>query len=395
MPVTIKPSTHGANPLRDIKYANSATQILREADYAYRSVEEWGVVTSSFRPTGDKSSPRPDGEGVFASSNGLVMAAAAAYAQHHYLVIRPEDVWHAITTQLQFYINGHAAELRHLFVSHQGKQELKIEVVDPYDVPLIAKHFETHLEEKVLDPSLPKWFLPDFSTTTPDDITVASIVAMGAYSNFFRYFIGVICGLPSVTLLGERADYEKILQRLDRLCEFGQEPSEFCGQLRPILRRFVRTFDFPEEKELKEFWNNICTRHHETMCGGSEYYSGWITAFCFWQPEGQRTEYHDLVDREARMLLDPVPARLMYDGVTYNSVDIETVPSGFAKVPVTILPISGPSFEAVFLAGSVAVRCKSSGEATTSGHKDLDTVQPQLGWFMYEQMKFPSEQEDK
>lgn len=185
MPVTIKPSTHGANPLRDIKYANSATQILREADYAYRSVEEWGVVTSSFRPTGDKSSPRPDGEGVFASSNGLVMAAAAAYAQHHYLVIRPEDVWHAITTQLQFYINGHAEELRHLFVSHQGKQELKIEVVDPYDVPLIAKYFETLLEEKVLDPSLPKWFLPDFSTTTPDDITVASIVAMGAYSNFF------------------------------------------------------------------------------------------------------------------------------------------------------------------------------------------------------------------
>ncbi|KAK7979684.1 hypothetical protein PG989_012141 [Apiospora arundinis] len=239
MPVTIKPSTHGANPLRDIKYANSKCG----------RVEEWSMVTSSFRPTGDKWSPLPDGEGVFASSNGLVMAAAAAYAQHHYLVIRPEDVWHATTTQLQFYINGHAEELRHLFVSHQGKQELKIEVVDPYDVPLIAKHFETLLEEK--------------------------------------------------------------------------------------------------DKELKEFWNNICTQHHETMCGGSEYYSGWITAFCFWQPEGQRTEYHDLVDQKSRMRVDPV----LYDGVTYNSVDIETVPSGFAKVLVTILPISGPSIEAAFLAG--------------------------------------------
>ncbi|KAK7948869.1 uncharacterized protein PG986_009755 [Apiospora aurea] len=326
------------------------------------------MLASSLGPNGDELNQLPEEEMVIASKNGLITAAAEAYSKHHHLVIRPEDIWIAITTQLRFYIKGHAEELRHLMVPHEGRKELEVKVgslEQARDVPYVVEQFEGLLEKNVLDPSLVQWFLPDFSTTTPDDVTVASIVAMGAYSAYFSFWLDAVCGIPSVTLLGERADYEKILQRLDRLCEFGEEPTQFCAQLRPILRRC-------------EFWNNICTIH-AMGCGGTEhYYAVWITAFCFWQARGEKTTYHSLVRQEE------IDVGLTYDDVTYNSIDVKDLPSGFSKVPVGLRCMGVPVAKMVLLAGSVAIGCRKSGEVTTSGHEALDTLQPQLGWFMYE-----------
>ncbi|KAK8093886.1 hypothetical protein PG997_000571 [Apiospora hydei] len=354
MPVTIRPSSHRAEPIHshieEDEFATTPNQILTGADHGYKSDEDRGdILASSFGPSDDKLNQLPEGEMVIASKNGLITAAAEAYSKHHHLVIRPEDIWIAITTQLRFYIKGHAEELRHLMVPHEGRKELEVKVgslEQARDVPYVVQQFEGLLEKNVLDPSLVQWFLPDFSTTTPDDVTVASIVAMGAYSAYFSFWIDAVCGIPSVTLLGEHADYEKILHRLDRLCEFGEEPTQFCAQLRPILRRCVRSFDAPEDDAIKEFWNNICTIH-AMGCGGTEhYYTSWITAFCFWQARGEKTTYHSLV---------PVGLRCM-------------------GVPVAKM---------ILLAGSVAMGCSKSGEVTTSGHEALDTLQPQLG-FMYE-----------
>ncbi|KAK7978211.1 hypothetical protein PG988_005701 [Apiospora saccharicola] len=410
MPVTIRPSSHRAKPIRaasvdEEDFATSSTQILEEADGSYHGKHRGNLLRSSFGPAGDELS-QPEDEPVCADKNGLIGAAASAYAQHHHLVLRPEDFWIAITTQLRCYMNAHAEEVRHLIVPHQGQKPLEVQVPSleaAMDVPLMVQRFGDAMDEHVLDPTLRQWFVPDFSTTTPDDVAVASIVAMAAYSAYFSYWVHVICGLPSVTLLGERADYEDILQRLDRLAEFGQEPAEFAAQLRPILRRCVRTFDVPEEPALKEFWNNICTVH-VMGCGGDRYFSGWITAFAFWQPSGKRTDYRDLGvnrfgDSETRLRLDQrlvtgvmpdsVDLGLTYDGVTYRAIESDDLPGGSVKVPVTIIDLGGSPINAELLAGSVAVSCKKSGEVTTSGYEDLDTLQPKLGWFMYERKEVP------
>ena len=42
----------------------------------------------------------------------------------------------------------------------------------------------------------------------------------------------LLCGIPSVTLLGEKDDYEQILMRLEKLCEYGSEPTTFCNMLK-------------------------------------------------------------------------------------------------------------------------------------------------------------------
>jgi hypothetical protein len=49
-----------------------------------------------------------------------------AYNQHHHLRLRPDDIWFAILSQLGFYINAHAEDLRSLFLAHNEKKELTL-----------------------------------------------------------------------------------------------------------------------------------------------------------------------------------------------------------------------------------------------------------------------------
>ena len=52
-------------------------------------------------------------------------------------------------------------------------------------------------------------------------------------------------GIPSVTLDGEKSDWEEICRRLDRLGDFGDEASAWADMLRPILRHFIVAMAIP------------------------------------------------------------------------------------------------------------------------------------------------------
>lgn len=93
--------------------------------------------------------------------------------------------------------------------------------------------------------------------------------------------MGDTCGIPSVTLEGERSDWEDIYRRLDRLYELGDEPSVWAEMLRPILRRFIRAFDGDPDLT---FWDHVAHRASE-YCGQDDL-SGWLTAFCVWDTHG-------------------------------------------------------------------------------------------------------------
>ena len=99
---------------------------------------------------------------------------------------------------------------------------------------------------------------------------------------YFEFYCGITCGIPSVTLEGEKSDWERIVVRLNRLYELGDQPSVWAEMLRPILRRFVSAFDGAPDRT---FWSHVACRSDE-MCGPEEL-SGWITAFCVWSPKGE------------------------------------------------------------------------------------------------------------
>ncbi|TBU60399.1 hypothetical protein BD310DRAFT_815389, partial [Dichomitus squalens] len=157
-----------------------------------------------------------------AQGNGFVEAVLTAYKRHHHLVIRPDDAWISILSQLNFYVNAHAEELRSHFVAHGAKKLLTVPAVGTrYTVNFgsLARQMTLHIQNSVVDSTLVDWILPDFTTTTVKDKTICAVLLMSSLESYFNYEIMCICGIPSVTLEGERADWQKLLDRVtsDRL----------------------------------------------------------------------------------------------------------------------------------------------------------------------------------
>ena len=205
---------------------------------------------------------------------------------------------------------------------------------------------------------------------------------MGTLQKYFTYRFTVHCGIPSMTLLGERSDWEDILARLEKLKTLGNEPTYWYHLLKPVVTRFVMTFDKPASPEITDFWTRII---HRKGGSGIDRITGWLTAFCLWKEDGQ-------------LLYDPngftngrsKGARkqdLCLDGQTYGRFDMEDLPRGYSTVPVTYND-NGDEFETILLAGSVGIKCSSSGKLTAEGQTGLDTLQPMSGWWIYERKRW-------
>ncbi|GLB12572.1 hypothetical protein AtubIFM57258_010256 [Aspergillus tubingensis] len=310
---------------------------------------------------------------ISSSSNGLVNAVYRAYSNHHHLILRPEDVWFAILSQLSFYINAHAEDLRSHFVAHEGKEEVSVTAVGTVysvDFGALAVQMTEAIQEKVVDPDLRTWLMPAFSTTTVSDQIIAAVLMMGAMQQYFSFKAFLLCGIPSVTLLGEREDWVQLLSKLDKLPDLGAEPAQFARLLRPVLQNFIVSFDEPTLESVREFWG-LCA---DRISGGSgpSYLSGWITAFCYWDEKGQP--------------MDKGTPGCELDGVQFHRVDFDEIPGAFASVPMKV-DDNGTEYETELVAGVIGIQA-SCGKQTTAAIGDAeaqqDTIQPASGWWIYE-----------
>ncbi|PVF95613.1 hypothetical protein CPB86DRAFT_817054 [Serendipita vermifera] len=204
--------------------------------------------------------------------------------------LRPDDIWIAILSQINFYVNANAETLRSKFVAHEGKKKIEIRTVGTrytVDFGEIAEQFGTKLKESIVDPSLHEWIIPDYTTTTANDQVICSVMMMATLKAYFEYHCSICCGIPSITLQGTKEDYLSIFQRLDKLEEFGREPTAFAQLLRPVINQFAAAFDAVEEGKTPDpdFWGKIC--HYHRGGSGPSYISGWISAFCVWNGKGK------------------------------------------------------------------------------------------------------------
>jgi hypothetical protein len=184
------------------------------------------IITSS-RPNLNESDAYHPG------SDSFVRGAIEAWAQHQHLVIRPEEVWFTILTQMNFYMNAHGddPDVRSVFVSHQGKENIHIEA-DTWRQVLAGFKFE--IQKRVKTDWLLDWILPKFSTSTTNDEMTANVLMMGLMQSYFTFSGGITCGLPSVTLLGEVRDWERLAAKVERLPAFGQYMSINVSYLHSI-----------------------------------------------------------------------------------------------------------------------------------------------------------------
>ncbi|CEJ90243.1 hypothetical protein VHEMI06039 [[Torrubiella] hemipterigena] len=306
------------------------------------------------------SAPLSGEEAVSPSPNGFLWASVFAYSNHHHLVLRPEDVWFAILSQLSFYIDAHAEELRSFFVEHEGQDKILFEGPGPvfeFDFAIVSQALGAMMAKKMKDTALYDW-------------SVASVLFMGAMQKYFSFECCTMCGLPSVTLLGDVEDWKDILSRLDRLPQLGEEPTQFAEMLTPILEYFVLSFEQPQSSQVQSFWENIV--HEDNMSGGP-YYSGWICASAYWNEQG-KASYRRQINASLR-------------GVSYPYINSSDIPLGFASVPVK-LHTEPELTECTMVAGSMSIRARST-------HQTGDTVQPVSGWMMYEDCELPAHEVER
>jgi hypothetical protein len=335
--------------------------------------------------------------GIHSSSDSFVRGALDAWAVHQHFVIRPEDVWFTILVQLNFYMSKHGddKEVRDKFVNFQGKQNITIMKMEIDD---ILREFQYAIQGRVKTEWLLDWIQPRFSTSNERDNMMGNIFMMGLMKSYFAYYGRTpVCGIPSITLLGKQQDWERLLAKLDRLPEFGPEPTTYSNYLRPILKRFVKTFQTPEDPEIRQFWSNIVSgsRTPPSGCTGPTYYiTGWITGFHFWKADGSSLPGLGLRESSSR------DKRFTLDDVTYPPRSTANLPFGYATVPIK-LDLEWNRFytDAELLVGMMGknitkgkpegydeamrkVNFKLPSSVASSQH---GTLQPVPTWFLYVQ----------
>ncbi|KAJ7208212.1 hypothetical protein GGX14DRAFT_454167, partial [Mycena pura] len=315
MPVTFAPATrtgvHDTHPAtsRDVAPV-TAVKLLSAASCPADVAAKVHIVRSSVggRPGPDethfKIAPTP--------GNGFVDTVLCAYTHHHALVIRPDDVWLAIVSQFSFYATATGNSCS-LLDNASGKMALEISVESDAaqpDMTKLSRRISRLVQKTVPNADLRDWLVPEFSTTTLTDTTVSCLLALSSlYSSSSPaaatqarsrgdadYTFDTTRGIPRVTLEGERADWELLLTRLDRLRtqykDFGTPTVAWYHLLHPVLARFVGAFDDPESAENREFWDGAVVWKEESKGSGygnkknARKLSGWITAFCAFSVEG-------------------------------------------------------------------------------------------------------------
>ncbi|KAH0541573.1 hypothetical protein FGG08_003985 [Glutinoglossum americanum] len=275
------------------------------------------------------------------SRSGFVSTVMQAYNGHHNLVVRPDDVWLTILARFNLYVNQNVEELRSKFVSHGGEKVVAITKRDgtrySYNWGMLSQDLTEEMDKYLADKSLKSWILPNFTTTMETDRAVASALMLSTFKGYFKYGVIFSCGIPSVTLMGTRTDWESLLHRVRSLHRFDVASSWFRKQgigfyereaqsgqhklmsqwqhrLEAVLKRFVAMFDGSEHEE---FWSHVFTEKRYGS-GGQRSLSGWITALATYQPILHCGDSYEL------------------DGVQFGCLDVKDLPVDVAEVPIQI-----------------------------------------------------------
>ncbi|CAL8075355.1 unnamed protein product [Orchesella dallaii] len=212
---------------------------------------------------------------------GFVPTVVEAYNNHFNLIITPDGIWAAIMTQFSFYINKNAEKYRSKFVKIEAQRELVIETVGTLQTvsySSLINAMKDEINKKIVDPNVRKWILPGFSTTTEYHEVAVGVMFLTSMKKYFKYKFEMSCGIPVIFIEGTEWDWKNILRRLKKLKEYDLQL--WYDLLHPIIKKFVAA----KKRNIRQkFWRGIVDRHAGS---GVNYISGWITAFCVFDSEG-------------------------------------------------------------------------------------------------------------
>lgn len=203
----------------------------------------------------------------------LLAAVHTAFRDHRPLVLTPDAVWVTIAQGVAQHMAVHAERLRSRFVAHRGRVALTFEcdgwVAGSPENPW-AEAFESWADQirGHVGPAVHDALVCDFSTSGPVERAASRVVMMDIFERYFHYRAVGICGIPTVTLEGTTADWQRLRDKIEALRPFDLD--WWLPDLRTIADQFVRASRGDADPG---HWQNICKLR---SAYGGDIFNGWV-----------------------------------------------------------------------------------------------------------------------
>jgi len=216
--------------------------------------------------------------------NHFISTVSYAFDRHIPLSLRPEHFWAIITQTVSIHVNENAEKLRDKFVTHQGKEVIKVRrddfVLDqPNDWASVIPEFSSEIKKRTVG-GVSDLVIQQFSSTQPEETLSFQATLMGICKNYFEYTVKTRCGFPSITLEGTVDDWVKLKNASAKLINDKTLPVFSKKYLELINRhfdKFIEQFNSPEVDV--NYWESMCKRNGAYGSGQEPYYEGWIFHF--------------------------------------------------------------------------------------------------------------------
>lgn len=259
--------------------------------------------------------PPRTGDTIF--HGGYYHYLSIAWKKHYSIVLKPDDIWNIILSELAVEINKNSGNYANLFTkTPDSKQTITVltgdvESIDPLSVVAALKN-------RV--PSDVNAFLPTFSTTTDANILANSIVFCDMVSPYYNYCTK-LCGIPNILILGEQEDWLMLAERINNLTTIFTTGTinKYLTNCHVIATKLYYAICGTNSVE---FFKNIFKIR---FCGsGSNEVNGWMLSF--------------LMNNPTRMGEDRLPSHIssmhyknldtdrefdLYSGIFYSTLDGE------------------------------------------------------------------------
>lgn len=316
-----------------------------------------GRPTKSAAATGrrnveSRTSTLGSDEAVYCMSHcdcGMFTSVLTAYNNHWNLRTSPEDWWFCVTRRVAIAVDKNSKKdaVRKMFVDHDGKKTLQVNVpsstIYGIDYNWFFNEMSKKISENVKVPEYVDAVTADFSVTSPVQKIVSQITLMSSLQEFFEFKCMLLCGIPSVEMIGSEEDWLKLQSKLKVLRTLLEPVENDIGLTAEwwslVENAFCKLLATYRGEPDKDWWSRIVTKT-PFGSGGQCSFGGWIIRFM----EGS------------------------------ESLDFDDFSGGLVTVPLTIADPSGVEDTAALVAGMLGFTCRSDG---TGG---VPSVQPFQGW---------------
>lgn len=264
---------------------------------------------------GDRSKTYAIGSGLvddhvyYPGDLGLFGCIFEAWKHHWVLRTSPEDWWGPIACKIAKAIDKAAKgerkgaqQVRDLFVSHQGKEEIAVplDCFTIYDAnyDFLFSEVSSQIRDKIKVPGYAQAMQNDFTSSESVHKISSQINLMASMQEFFEYSMMCCgCGLRGLEMGGSVEDWERLAAKLKQV-RLALEPimnqirlyDSWWDSVLDVFENLANTRRNPEDPAVAKFWINILCDTTDTKYvggGGSmpgrpvevEAYDGWLVSF--------------------------------------------------------------------------------------------------------------------